>query len=144
MSAKDFPEVVDQIRKEDPRFEKGAYFFVRHALDHTLRSVKGEKKARPQHHVSGQELLDGIRDFALDQYGPMAKTLLDNWNIRQCSDFGDIVFNLVEWGVLGKTESDKPEDFATGYDFEEAFVRPFQPARPERFPLVRPREGSEE
>jgi uncharacterized repeat protein (TIGR04138 family) len=129
MSARDFAEVVEQIRKESPRFDRGAYFFVKQALDHTLKSVKKESEGRPGRHVSGQELLSGIREFALDQYGPMAFTVLDRWGVRKCEDFGDIVFNLVEYGVLGKTEQDRREDFANGYDFREAFVVPFEPAR---------------
>jgi len=129
MSARDFAEVVDQIRKESPRFDRGAYFFVKQALDHTLKSIKKESDGRVGRHVSGQELLAGIREFALEQYGPMAFTVLDRWGVRKCEDFGEIVFNLVEYGVLGKTEQDRREDFATGYDFREAFVHPFESAR---------------
>jgi uncharacterized repeat protein (TIGR04138 family) len=129
MSARDFAEVVDQIRKESPRFDRGAYFFVKQALDHTLKSIKKESDGRVGRHVSGQELLAGIREFALDQYGPMAFTVLDRWGVRKCEDFGDIVFHLVDYGVLGKTEQDRREDFAAGYDFREAFVHPFESAR---------------
>lgn len=126
---KDFGEVVDLIRKEDPRFDRAAYFFVRQALDATLKGLKKKESERPSNHVTGQELLDGIREFALEQYGPLTMTLLEQWNVRSCADFGDIVFNLVDYGVLGKTENDRPEDFNGGYDFKEAFVRPFQPKR---------------
>lgn len=127
-SKKEFPQVIRDIREEDPRFEEGAYHFVRQALDHTISNLKkqGEKPNR-RNHVSGQQLLDGIRLFALDQYGPMAKTLLDTWNINQCEDFGEIVFNLVEHGILGKTDDDSREDFSGGYTFEEAFIDPFLP-----------------
>lgn len=126
MNGKDFSEVVDQIVKEDPRFEKGAYFFVRRALDHTLKSAKAGF-TREGHHVSGGELLEGVREFALEQYGPMAKTLFDNWGIRETVNFGEIVFNLVEFGVFGKTDQDSLDDFRDIYDFEEAFVHPFEP-----------------
>ncbi len=132
MSSRDFSEVVDLIRKENPRFDKGAYFFVKQALDHTLKSVKKDAESRVGRHVSGQELLKGIREFALEQYGPLAFTVLDRWGVRQCEDFGEIVFHLVDYGVLGKTEHDRREDFRGGYDFHEAFVRPFEPARPRR------------
>ncbi len=132
MSARDFSEVVDLIRKESPRFDKGAYFFVKQALDHTLKSVKKDTESRVGRHVSGQELLSGIREFALEQYGPMAYTVLDRWGVRKCEDFGDIVFHLVDYGVLGKTEQDRREDFTGGYDFREAFVHPFEPARARR------------
>jgi uncharacterized repeat protein (TIGR04138 family) len=134
MSARDFGEVVDQIRKDDPRFEKGAYYFVRQALDHTLKTGRTEASARSGQHVSGQELLAGIRNFALEQYGPMTYTLLERWGLKRCEDFGDIVFHLVDYGVLGKTEQDRREDFAHGYDFRDAFVRPFESAALPKLP----------
>jgi uncharacterized repeat protein (TIGR04138 family) len=140
-SPRDFSEVIEQIRKEHPQFEKGAYFFVRQALDHTLKAIKKESEARSGRHVSGQELLSGIQEFALDQYGPMAYTLLQGWGLKQCADFGEIVFQLVEYGVLGKTDQDRREDFAQGYDFKDAFVRPFEPAKTRPTPAVlRPEE----
>ena len=126
MSDKDFTDVVNSIREQDDRFAKGAYYFVRQALDHTLKHIKEEQSGN-SHHVSGKEFLEGIKEYALDQYGPMTKTLLDAWNIKRCRDFGDIVFHLVDAGVLGKTENDSPEDFAEGYNFTEAFESPFLP-----------------
>ena len=126
MASKDFDEVVALIRKEDSRYQTGAYHFVRQGLDHTLKHLKKEPEDDARH-VTGQELLSGIRDYALQQYGPLAYTLLDHWGIKRCEDFGDIVFNLVEWGVLGKTENDQREDFSDGYDFRDAFLRPFEP-----------------
>jgi uncharacterized repeat protein (TIGR04138 family) len=79
-------------------------------------------------HVSGQELLAGIREFALAEFGPMAKTVLNSWGITRTEDFGEIVFNMVEIGLLGRTDKDSREDFANGYDFEEAFRKPFLPS----------------
>ncbi|MCZ6672655.1 MAG: hypothetical protein O7C75_06920 [Verrucomicrobia bacterium] len=127
MSGKDFSEVVDLVMKDDSRFGKGAYYFVRKALDFTVKELNESKKERPSHHVSGQELLEGIRKYALDQYGPLTLTVLKDWNIKRCADFGDIVFNLVEFGVLGKTDTDRREDFSGGYDFNDAFLQPFVP-----------------
>lgn len=123
---KDFGVVVEMILKDDQRYDKGAYYFVRQGLDHTLRTLQ-EKPEGEMRHVTGQELLEGIRDYAHEQYGPMAFTLLDHWGVRKCDDFGDIVFNLVDYGVFGKTDSDKKEDFSGGYDFREAFLRPYLP-----------------
>jgi len=128
MSGKDFSEVIDLLVKNDRRFDRGAYFFVRKALDYTVKELKPKLEERGNNHVSGLELLEGIREYALDQYGPMALTVLQAWNIQQCSDFGDIVFNLVEYGVLGKTEKDRREDFCGGYDFNDAFLTPFIPS----------------
>lgn len=125
----EFSEIVGLICKEDPRFDRKAYNFVRQALDHTVKEVKRKQPERTgkSQHVSGAELLAGIRDYALDQYGPLAKTVLTTWGVKRCSDFGDIVFNLIEYNVFSKTESDRREDFAEIYDFDEAFVKPFRP-----------------
>ncbi len=123
----EFDTVIGEIQKQDPRFKRGAYYFVRQGLDHTIRNLKDENPKRKTQHVSGQELLEGIREFALQQYGPMAYALLNQWGVNRCEDFGDIVFHLVEHRVLGKNEHDRPEDFSGGYDFHEAFVEPFLP-----------------
>ena len=126
MSDKNFPEVVKEIHQKDDRYAKGAYFFIREALDHTLKSLdKNSRKNKG--HVSGEELLEGIRSFALDRFGPMTLTLMNHWNIRQCRDFGNIVFNLVEFGILARTDNDSLEDFEGGYNFQEAFESPFLP-----------------
>ena len=121
-----FSEVIERIREKDPRFEVEAYFFVREALDYTSRVL--EKPAEgSQRHISGNELLDGIRAYAIQEYGPMAFSVLKSWGINKSVDFGDIVFSLVDGGVLGKTDEDKKEDFADGYNFQDVFVKPFQP-----------------
>ena len=74
-------------------------------------------------------LLTGVRDFALEQYGPLAKTVFNSWGITRCTDFGDLVFNLIDYNVFSKTDSDRREDFGEIYDFDEAFVKPFSPQR---------------
>jgi uncharacterized repeat protein (TIGR04138 family) len=81
--------------------------------------------------VTGPELLNGVRQYALKEFGPMVMTVFDSWGIRSCEDFGHMVFNLIGVGVFGKTEQDSIEDFKNVYDFEEAFVKPFAPAKPE-------------
>lgn len=127
----EFSEVVELICREDQRFDRKAYAFVRQALDHTVKDIRKrqpERTAKSQH-VSGQELLEGIRDFALEQYGPLTKTVLNTWGIQRCSDFGDIVFNLIDYNVFSKTENDRREDFSDLYNFEDAFVKPFVPKR---------------
>ena len=92
MSDKKFPEVIKEIHASDPRYGKGAYYFIREALDHTLKTL-AKDKSKNKGHVSGTQLLDGIRDFALDRFGPMTLTIMEHWNIKKCRDFGDIVFN---------------------------------------------------
>ena len=130
----EFTEIVELICKEDPRFDRKAYTFLRQALDHTVKDLRKrlpERTAKSQH-VSGPELLQGIRDFALEQFGPLAKTVLNSWGITRCADFGDMVFNLIEYNVFSKTDSDRREDFGDIYSFEEAFVKPFAPTRVRR------------
>lgn len=130
MQKPSFEEAIEEIVQKDPRFDREAYFFVREGLDYTVKMLKKNPHGpAAQRHVTGQELLEGLRQYALEQFGPMSKTVLEQWGIRRCEDFGEIVFNMVESGILGKTEQDRREDFHGGYDFEEAFVRPFQPQR---------------
>lgn len=117
-------DLLDPILKRDPRYTENAYYFVRDALDQTVRQFD-----KPRH-ISGQELLDGIRKYALAEYGPVTKRVLSEWGIKECVDFGNIVFNLVNEGLLGKTDEDSIEDFMGGYDFTEAFDQPFRPKQP--------------
>lgn len=119
-------EVLDKITTKDPRYAREAYFFVREALDHTQKVVLKSGKSDLRH-VTGQELLEGIRQYALEQFGPMALAVLEEWGVRRGEDFGEIVFNMVDNSLLGKTETDTREDFKGGYDFTEAFRRPYLP-----------------
>ena len=126
MSDKNFPDVIHEIHAKDDRFGKGAYYFIREALDHTLKSMEKDR-GKNKGHVSGMELLEGIKDYALERFGPMTLTLMNHWNVKKCRDFGDIVFNLVDYGILGRTENDSLADFEDGYNFQEAFEGPFLP-----------------
>ena len=122
-----FDEALDKIVAKDARFHRDAYHFVREALDHTQKLIVKESRGQLRH-VSGQELLRGIREFALSQFGPMTTTVFEEWGVRNCRDFGEIVFNMVEIGLLAKTEKDSREDFQDGYDFHDAFKKPYLPA----------------
>lgn len=128
MQAVNFEEVLDLLVKKDPRYQRDGYFFLREALDHTQKMV-GKAKKGEIHHVTGQQLLSGIRDYALSQFGPMTLTVLEEWGIRSCEDFGEMVFNMVANNLLAKTEKDSREDFKGGYDFEDAFRKPFLPQK---------------
>ncbi len=119
-------EALERILVEDPRFAREAYIFLRDALDYTIK-LKKKRRSDITHHVNGPELLAGIRAFALKQFGPMVVTVFDYWGIQECEHFGNMVFNLVQAGVFGKTETDSIEDFKDVYDFQEAFVTPFLP-----------------
>ena len=126
MQEVNFDEVLEKLLAQDPRFAREAYHFTREALDYTQKLISRENKGTVLH-VTGQELLDGIRQFALQQYGPMTVTVLEEWNVKNCRDFGDIVFNMVENGLLAKTDKDTRDDFQHGYDFTDAFHKPFWP-----------------
>ena len=121
-----FEEAVEQLLATDSRFHRDAYLFMREALDFTQKLVGRENQGKVRH-VTGQELLDGLRQYALQQFGPMTTTVFEEWSIRNCKDFGEIVFNMVEIGLLARTEKDTRDDFQNGYDFTEAFRKPFWP-----------------
>src|ERR1700677_3527434 len=126
MAKINFTEVVEQICEKDARFASDAYHFVQEGLNHTLKALKrgGQHTHR---HVSGQELLHGLREFALKEYGPMSKAVLNEWGIKTTDDIGQIVFNLVNASVLGKNDTDSPSDFKNVFTFDDAFVKPFVP-----------------
>lgn len=126
MQAMQFEQSVQRILGRDRRFDPQAYFFVKEALDFTLQRVSGGNGGQARH-VSGQELLEGFRDCALEQFGPMASTLMEEWGVRRCQDVGDMVFLLIEEQVFGKQESDRREDFSGDFDFIESLVVPFLP-----------------
>ena len=108
---------IERIVEIDPRYRHDSYLFVINAVEFTMLKLKRRG------HVTGQELLEGIRHLAQSEFGPMAKPVLESWGVRSTNDFGEIVFNLVEEGVLGKTEHDSREDFKDIYDFDEVFER---------------------
>ncbi len=123
-----FNEAIDLIIQRDARFDRDAYAFVRDALEFTLK--KSRKGAvGPERHVSAKELLEGVRLYAIQEYGPMVPTVFAFWNIRSGNDIGAIVYNLIEVGVFGRSENDRPADFAGALDFEEAFILPYLPDR---------------
>jgi len=126
MQEVNFDEALDKILAADSRYQREAYGFLREALDFTQKLVSKENRNHVRH-VSGKELLDGLRLYALQQFGPMTVTVFEEWGVTQCKDFGEIVFNMVEAGLLAKTDKDSREDFQTGYDFTATFRKPFWP-----------------
>ena len=138
MQAMQFEQSVVSILKRDRRFDPNAYFFLKDALDFMFK-CSADSGASPSRHVTGPELLTGFRDHALEQYGPMASTLMNEWGLKRCQDVGDMVFNLIEEQVFGKQESDKKEDFSEVFDFVDSFTSPFLPK--DRVPNRRPAHG---
>jgi uncharacterized repeat protein (TIGR04138 family) len=128
-----FEKAVDQARAKDSRYAPEAYLFLREALDYTRKLIAKDGRGR-RRHVSGQELLGGIREYALEQFGPMAITVLNEWGVHTGADFGEIVFNLIDAGWLAKTKEDSKADFEGGYSFDDAFRQPFLPGDKQRTP----------
>lgn len=128
MQAMQFEQSVVSILKRDKRFDPHAYFFLKDALDFTLKRIAEANNGQARH-VSGPELLEGFRDYSLEQFGPMASTLMNEWGVRKCQDVGDMVFHLIEEQVFGKQDSDRREDFSEVFDFEDSLVSPFVPKR---------------
>lgn len=117
---------------EDSRYDAEAYNFIYEALDWTLkRVVKGPTRANQ--HVTGRELLEGVRQYAIDQYGCLARAVLSAWGVHETGDFGEMVFNLVAHDLMGKQESDSKNDFRDIYDFAAVFdLSPIFSYAPER------------
>jgi uncharacterized repeat protein (TIGR04138 family) len=111
----DNPPVYDFIIEKDPRYKADAYDFVMEALEFSQKRLKSRR------HVSGQELLDGIKQLLMRKFGPLTMVILEHWGIKSTEDFGHIVFNLVENNLLTKTEEDCIDHFRNGYDFEKEF-----------------------
>lgn len=130
----DFSISVKKIIQKDHRYKHNAYFFLRDALEFTVKG-HNPNQLLDKGHISGRALLDGIRKFAIEQYGPLTITVFDDWGVKSCEDFGEIVFNLVEVGILGMSDKDSKEEFKNAYAFKEAFLKPFQPIKKTKTPL---------
>ena len=115
MNACDPTKVLAELQERNPRFHRRAYIFLIDAL-HGVIAGMDERR-----HISGQELVEGVRGLAMQRFGPLARTVLEYWGINTTDDLGEIVFALVDIGVLVKQEQDRPEDFQDLFDFEEVF-----------------------
>jgi uncharacterized repeat protein (TIGR04138 family) len=111
--------------REKAPFPPQAFQFVREGLAHTVKHIHGDtapgRGDDESRHVSGQQLCLGLRDYAIKQYGRLAKTVLHNWSIKGTDDFGRIVFAMIDAGLMRKTEEDTMDDFQAVFDFDEAF-----------------------
>ena len=131
--AKSIPPIL-QLLRDDPRFSLEAYQFVRESLDFAQRELgMGMPNSGPfegeipdEAHLTGQQLCEAIRLYALDQYGYLAKVVLGSWGVHSTSDFGEIVYNLIRINEMKKSNRDRREDFDDVYDFDTAFVQQFQ------------------
>ena len=123
-----FDDAVNAILSTDTRYPREAYTLITAAL--ALRGLHADRRPHDDGpegpHVTGKQLAEGLRDYMLSEFGPFAKGLLDDLNIRSTDDIGELVYNLIDVGAFGKTDRDKKSDFHAVYDFEEAFVLPFR------------------
>jgi uncharacterized repeat protein (TIGR04138 family) len=120
------PEVLQSIRtvqSKDQRYKTQAYLFVLSGLDNTLRKLgKTADTPKDDRQVTGQDLSRGIRDLAMQEFGPTAKMVLENWGMTETMDFGNIVYSLIDAGLMGKSETDSIDDFKEVFNFTETFV----------------------
>jgi uncharacterized repeat protein (TIGR04138 family) len=125
----EFEEGVDLLIHRGVPYHREGYFFLEAVLDFTLKQAQKRRKTTATSHVTTEELLEGFRKKALKEFGPMAKTLLSYWGIQGCSDIGKMIFQLIEVGVLAKSQQDEIASFEGCFSFEEAFVNPFLPKK---------------
>ena len=126
MQAPQFMDAVKAVIARDDRFQLGAYYFLKDALDFTVKRAM-DNNGGQQRHVTASELLIGLRDLALQEFGPMASTMISEWGITQCTDIGIMVFQLIEEGAFGKQDSDTPEDFTNIFSLQQTLAAPFLP-----------------
>ena len=111
--------IMDRIRLRETRFHEHAYLFVLAALEFC------QQRLPERRHITGRELAVACRDLALERFGVMARTVLEHWGMRATADVGDIVFTLVDLGLLLSQPNDSRDDFVDVYDFDQAFERDY-------------------
>jgi len=116
-----FLQSIEDLAERDGRFKKDAYLFIYDALQYTVEKLGKTDLPTEERHISGRDLLYGISEFALDQLGPLTRSVFAHWGIYKTRDFGEIVFNLVNAKLMSKTERDNIEDFIDVYDFADEF-----------------------
>lgn len=122
-----FDIAVERILSKEALFKKEAYYFLNEALGKAIKAEATKKKQDNPEHVNAATLSFAFRDLALDQYGGLAKQVLNHWGVQSSEDIGKMVYQLVEDGIWSKTEEDSLEDFRNLMDFDEAFLKPFMP-----------------
>jgi len=118
----DYEARLRKILSSDERYGRAAYYFAFLALEYTLRQLLNlpENKRR---HVSAPELLNGMRQLAVEQYGFLARHVWESWGVYETEDWGNVIYNLIAGGLMSENDEDSREDFVSVYDFDEAFDR---------------------
>ena len=111
--------IMDRIRLREPRFDERAYLFVLAALEYC------QQRLDERRHITGRELALACRDLALDRFGVMSRLVLEHWGVRSSADIGDVVFTLVDLGLLMSQPTDAREEFADVFDFDRAFEQEY-------------------
>ena len=111
--------IMDRIRLREPRFDERAYLFVLAGLEYC------QQRLEERRHINGRELALACRDLALERFGVMARLVLQHWGVRSTADIGDVVFTLVDLGLLMSQPTDSREEFIGVFDFDQAFEREY-------------------
>ena len=111
--------VMERIRVREPRFDEGAYLFVLASLEFCQRRLDERR------HINGRELAIACRDLALERFGVMARLVLEHWGLRSTADIGDVVFTLVDLGLLMSQPTDTRDEFVDVFEFDQAFEREY-------------------
>ena len=124
-------DIIRKICEEDDTFPPMAYCFVRDSVHKALDNIVKAKRHNifaddDPPDIKGADLCRFFRDTLINRFGPSAIDVLDTWNIKRTSDFGKIIYQLIDVKILGKSENDSIEDFDDVYDFTEAFAMPFK------------------
>ena len=130
----DATKILLKLVKTDPRYKLDAYVFVRDGLSYAQEGIideaEGEDRSsgeeeEPDRHLTGQQLCEALRLYALDQYGYTAKTVLNSWGLKSTGDFGEVVYNMIENELMKKSDTDRREDFDKVFDFDQALRQQF-------------------
>lgn len=111
--------IMDRIRAREPRFHEHAYLFVLASLEFC------QTRLPERRHITGRELAIACRDLAIERYGVMARVVLQHWGVRSSADIGDMVFTLVELGMLLSQPNDTRDEFLDVFDFDQTFERDY-------------------
>ena len=138
-----FKAIVKTICDADPRYAPGAYVFMREALNYKIEQLHKTHGTSQNQHIGAYELLSGVREYALNQYGPIAYLVLTEWGLKDSQDIGHIVFNLIKYKVFSKSDNDQLSDFGSWISFEQAFLKIFEPALNPILPRKHSKKASE-
>jgi uncharacterized repeat protein (TIGR04138 family) len=117
----EFLQEIEDLAERDGRFKKDAYLFIYDALQYTVDKLGKTELPDEERHISGRDLLYGISEYAMDQLGPLTRSVFAHWGVHQTRDFGAMVFNLIDANMMGRTDEDSIADFTEVYDFAEEF-----------------------